>query len=45
MATRSSNLHSLDSHLFATTATLGIVAPNINADIDDDCSDVDDASA
>ena len=29
------------ANLFATVATLGIVAPNANDDVDDACSDAD----
>ena len=41
MAARSSDRHSFDRHLFTTAATLGIVAPNANADVDDVFSDAD----
>ena len=41
MAARYGDRHSFDRHLFATATTLGILAPNANADVDDDCSDAD----
>ena len=41
MATRYGDRHSFDRQLFATAVTLGIDAPNANADVDDACSDAD----
>jgi len=41
MSTRYGDRHSFDRHLFAISATLGIVDPNANANVDDACSGAD----